>query len=159
MRIIQSFLERTAFGSLPFFLIAMLGCNEKPIVYSERIALLPDQSGFLTKDIRSLDKSKTELAINEVVGPKSKELFVLPLIQFYDVKFKTKLKGDTILLFSSESTLVQLVKATGPSKFPIQFHLATGSDWLSAGIPEGDPLYYSEEKWKTLTQMMQSKPF
>ena len=128
--------------------LAILGCvEEKQIVYSERIAILPDKSGMLIKEVRSFGKAETEMVIRESVGKVSKEIFIVPLSGSQDVKFKFRLSGDTIVLTHAQPGLEQTLRTVGPSSFPIRTESAASAAWLSSGTSEGDPIFYAEDKW------------
>lgn len=135
--------------------LALLGCvEEKQIIYSERIALLPDKSGMLIKEVRSFGKAETEMVIRESVGDASKEIFVVPLSGSQDVKFKFRLAGDTIVLTHAQPGLEQTLRKVGPSSFPIRTESASSAAWLSSGTSEGDPIFYAEDKWGAYLDMM-----
>jgi hypothetical protein len=138
---------------VPFLL---LGCKEeKTVVYSERIAVLPDRSGYLTKELRSWEKTKIEMVLSEVKKTGTRELFVIALNGFDDVKFKSLTKGDTVHLYHTESGLEKNTSlVAGAPTFPVRFRFVTGADWLSAGVLEGDPAFYAEEKWGKLLELM-----
>jgi hypothetical protein len=137
--------------SVPFILLgalALLGCKEeKPVVYSERVAILPDKSGLLVKEVRSLGKSQNEMVIKEVVGGSVKEIILIPLIDFPDVKFRFKALHDTILLLHTQSDFEKVLQVLNRSAFPIRTEQVSPAEWLSTGTIEGDPIFYAEDKW------------
>ena len=134
---------------------ATIGCvEEKQIIYSERIAILPDKSGMLIKEVRSFGKAETELVIRESVGKISKEIFIVTLSGSQDVKFKFRLSGDTIVLTHAQPGLEQTLRTVGPASFPIRTESAASAAWLSSGTSEGDPIFYAEDKWGAYLDML-----
>jgi hypothetical protein len=129
---------------------------EKTVIYSERLAVLPDQSGYLGKDVRTLDpdKSRTEMAIIEVAGKTTREVFVIALDGFADVKFKARIKGDTLILSHTQPALDKALKPVAVPAHPIRFQTVSGPEWLSAGMEEGHALFYAQDKWKGVIELL-----
>jgi hypothetical protein len=135
----------------------VLSQEERPIVSSERVAVLPDKSGLLVKGIREVTKTETEMVLREVVGTQSKEIFVVPLTGFPDVRFKFRVGVDTIYLAHIQPGFEKAIRTVGTPTFPIKTECMTSTDWLTAGAVEGDPLFYSEEKWGVLLELIRRK--
>ncbi|MEO7425170.1 MAG: hypothetical protein ABI036_08280 [Fibrobacteria bacterium] len=146
--------SKWAIAALLAFL-TLSGCKEElPIVYSERIAILPDKSGLLIKEVRSLDKSRNEMVVKEVVGKSVKEIFLIPLIDFQDVKFKFSLLHDTVHLMHTQPEFEKSIQAINPSAFTIKTESVSPVVWLTAGTIEGDPIFYAEDKWGAYFDLM-----
>ena len=138
--------------------MVIFGCKEeKPVIYSERIAILPDKSGLLIKEVRSLDKSRNELVIKEVIGKSMKEIFLVPLVDFQDVKFKFRLLHDTVYLIHTQQGFEKAIQPNNPSTFPIQTKSVSPAEWLSFGTLEGDPIFYAEDKWGAYFDLMRKE--
>lgn len=147
-------LRRTLFAVMLFEALILVGCKEeRPVIYSERVAVLPDKSGFLTKEIREIDKSRSELVISEVVGKKSSDVIVVPLTNFQDVRFRFKLVMDTIYLVHTQAEFEREIHSLGAPTFPIKTECVKEVAWLTSGIQEGDPLFYTQEKWGALLEL------
>lgn len=130
------------------------GCKEEqPIIYSERIAILPDRSGLLVKEMRALDKSRNELIIKRTAGESVQELFLVSLAEFEDVKFRFRLSGDTVILAHTQPAFGKAVRVLNPSGFPIRFETLSPAEWLSTGTLEGDAIFYAEDKWGAFFDM------
>lgn len=135
--------------------LALFGCKEeKPVIYSERIGILPDRSGLLIKEVRSVDKSRNEMVIKEVAGKSEKEIFLVPLLEFQDVKFKFTLLHDTLHLIHTQPGFEKVLQPINPSTFPIQTNPVSAAEWLSSGTMEGDPIFYAEDKWGAYFDLM-----
>lgn len=138
-------------------LVMHLGCKEeKPIIYSERIAILPDKSGLLIKEVRSLDKTRNELVIKEVIGSSVKELFLFPLTVSPDVKFKFMLLHDTLYLVHSQLGFEDALKTLNQPAFPVRFGFMPPAKWLATGTVEGDPIFYAQDKWGAYLDMLRT---
>lgn len=142
-----------AFAVSLCLLSGLLGCEETKVIYSERVAILPDASGLIVKEIRSDAAGKGSLVLLETIGDASREVFALPLDGFEDVKFQSGLIGDTLLLFHSHTRLdadmVSIAKAT----FPIRFSFVSGAAAIGAGTEEGAGIFYAPGKWKAYLEM------
>lgn len=133
----------------------MVGCKEEqPVVYSERVAVLPDQSGLLNKEIREIDKTHTELVILETIGGKSKDILRVALSEFSDVRFRFKLASDTICLVHTQAGLEGAIQPLASPAFPIITERVTETEWLTGGLQEGDPLFYAQDKWGALVELV-----
>lgn len=131
------------------------GCKEeRPVVYSERVALFPDQSGLLNKEIREIDKTRRELVILETIGGKSKDILRVPLSEFNDVRFKFKLASDTICLVHTQAGLEVAIQSLAGPTFPIRTERVTETEWVTGGLQEGDPLFYAQDKWGALLELV-----
>jgi hypothetical protein len=131
------------------------GCKEeKPIVYSERIAILPDRSGLLIKEVRVLDKARNEMVIKRIAGESVQELFLVSLAEFDDVKFKFRIGGDTIYLVHTQPAFDKALRVVNPPTTPIRYETVSPAEWLSTGTLEGDPIFYAEEKWGAFFDLM-----
>lgn len=141
-------------------LLSLSACiDERVIIYTERIAILPDASGYLAKDIRALSKTESELVIREVVGEASRELYTAPLKDFTDAKFTFTLAGDTIRLFHTQPKLPSALRAAPdrPS-FPVRIEPASPSElaWRTSGTAEGDAIFYAPDKWKAFLALQKA---
>jgi hypothetical protein len=141
--------------ALILFACFLAGCKEeKPTVYSERVAVLPDKSGLLIKEIREVTKTETEMVLKEVVGSQTREIFVVPLTGFPDVRFRFKVGGDTVYLAHTQPDFEKAIQSVAKPTFPIRTEHLSSTEWLTAGTAEGDPIFYSEEKWGALLELM-----
>lgn len=142
---------------LSMALLVLSACiDERTIIYTERIAILPDASGYLAKDIRALSKTESELVLREVVGEESRELFTAPLKEFSDAKFTFALAGDTIRLFHTQAGLPAALRpAPAQPTFPLRIEPASPSElaWRTSGTPEGDAIFYAPDKWKAFLEL------
>jgi hypothetical protein len=132
------------------------GCKEgMKVIYLERIALLPDASGLLEKEVRADEKGMPFLAILESRQGKSRELASIPMEGFSDVKFRSGLRGDTILLYHTVPKLEEHVDDStfhSPS-FPIRIVLLNDAKWMATGTEEGNGIFYAPDKWKAYLDM------
>jgi hypothetical protein len=141
--------------SILLLMTLLFGCKEeKSVIYSERIGILPDRSGYLAKDLRTWDKNKAEIAISEVRKSGTREIFLIALQGIDDVKFKSRTKGDTIHLYHTESTVDKNTSGVNAPSFPVRLEFLSGQAWLGSGTTEGDPILYAEDKWEAVLQMM-----
>ena len=134
-------------------LSALLGCDETKVVYAERVAILPDASGLIVKEVRSDAAGKGSLVLMETVGDANRDIYALPLDGFDDVKFQSGASGDTVLLFHSNHRLDAGMVSLGKPTFPIRFRLVTGAEAIGAGTEEGAAIFYAPEKWKAFLEM------
>lgn len=156
MRTETSSSPRLALAALALLTLASTGCEEEmPVILTERIALLPDGSGYLSKEVRARSKDETELAIREVVGGTSRDLFLAPLKDFQDVKFAFAITGDTIRLFHAQPLLDGALKPVEKSAHAIRVEPALPStvSWLTAGTQEGDAIFYAPDRWKAFLEI------
>ncbi|MEO6097391.1 MAG: hypothetical protein ABIW76_17740 [Fibrobacteria bacterium] len=141
--------------ALIFSALFIFGCKEEaPVIYSERIAILPDRSGLLIKEVRVLDKTRNEMIIKRTAGGTVQELFLVSLADFDDVKFKFRIGGDTIYLVHAQPGLEKALHVLNPSATPIRYETVSPAQWLSVGTLEGDPIFYAEEKWGAFFDLM-----
>lgn len=149
---------RKGAGVLALLLLA--GCKEDmKVIYLERIALLPDASGLLEKEVRADEKGSPFLAILETRQGKSRELASIPMEGFSDVKFRSALRGDTVLLYHTVPKMEARVDDSSfhsPS-FPIRVVLLDDSKWLAPGTEEGNGIFYAPDKWKAYLDMTSHK--
>jgi hypothetical protein len=145
-------------GMLAILLLA--GCKEEmKAIYLERIALLPDASGLLEKEVRADAEGKPFLAILESRQGKPRELASIPMDGFSDVKFRSGLRGDTVLLYHTVPKLEGRLDGSSfrsPS-FPIRIVLLDDAKWLATGIEEGNGIFYAPDKWKAYLEMSPRK--
>lgn len=152
-------------GAAAFFLglgvaILLSGCKpEIKVIYSERIALLPDASGLLVKEIRADAEGRTFLAIVETRGNAHRERVSVPMGPVPDVKFHSELRGDTVFLFHTvpamETGLNSVSLAAGA--FPIRCVLLSDARWLATGTEEGSAIFYAPDKWKAYLDLTRKK--
>lgn len=141
-------------GVLALLLIA--GCKEgMKVLYLERIALLPDASGLLEKEVRADEKGQPFLAILESRQGKTRELAVLPLEGYPDVKFRSGFHGDTVLLYHDIPKLKHWADSApfASSRFPIRMVFLDQAKWLATGTEEGSGIFYAPDKWKAYLDM------
>jgi hypothetical protein len=138
---------------------ALLGCKEgAKLIYSEKIALLPDASGLLVKEVRSLPQGGTELAIVEVVGTRSRDIASFPISDSDDVKFHSGFGHDTVLLYHTRPDLEKSMKVIGPASFPVRVASMEPAAWMAYGTEEGSPVFYAPpDKWKAYLEMSKKK--
>lgn len=135
---------------------ALLSCEEgAKVIYSEKIALLPDASGLLAKEVRSLPKGGgTELAIVEVVGTRSRDILTFPISESDDVKFHSGFGHDTVLLYHTRPDLEKSMKVVGQASFPVRVASMEQAAWMAYGTEEGSPVFYAApDKWKAYLEM------
>jgi hypothetical protein len=141
-------------------LLLLAGCKEDmKVIYLERIALLPDASGLLEKEVRADAEGKPFLAILESRQGKSRELASIPMEGFADVKFRSALRGDTVLLYHTVPKLEGRVDDStfrSPA-FPIRVVLLSDAKWLATGTEEGNGIFYAPDKWKAYLEMTPRK--
>lgn len=129
------------------------------VIYLERIALMPDASGLLEKEIRSDEKGNSFLAILESQGGKTRELALLPLEGYPDVKFRSGFHGDTILLYHDIPKFEGRIDDStfASSRFPVRTVLLDPAKWLATGTEEGNGIFYAPDKWKAYLDMTPRK--
>jgi hypothetical protein len=140
-------------------LAALTGCEEGPkVIYSEKIALLPDASGLLVKEVRSLPKGGTELAIVESVGARNRDILSFPISDSDDVKFHSGFGHDTVLLYHTRPDLDKSMKVIGPASFPVRVASMEEAAWMAYGTEEGSPVFYAPpDKWKAYLEMSKKR--
>lgn len=144
--------------SLGLGLFAGFGCQEGPkLIYSEKIALLPDASGLLTKEVRSLPQGGTELVIVETVGNRTQEILSFPISESDDVKFRSGFGHDTILLYHTRPDLEKAVKTLGKPAFPIRIASMEEAAWMAFGMEEGSQILYAPDKWRAYLDLTRKK--
>ena len=134
----------------------LVGCKEgMKVIYLERIALLPDASGLLEKEVRADEKENQFIAILESRDGKTRELAVLPMNGKQDVKFRSGYHGDTVLLYHDVPKLQDQVDSStfAASRFPIRTVLLDPAKWLATGTEEGNGIFYAPDKWKAYLEM------
>lgn len=137
-------------------LLLVSGCEEgMKVIYLERIALLPDASGLLEKEVRSDEKGNSFLAILESRDGAKRDLAVLPMVGYQDVKFRSGFHGDTVLLYHDVPRLEERIDAStfASSRFPVRTLLLDQSKWLTVGTEEGNGIFYAPDKWKAYLEM------
>ena len=139
--------------------LLLFGCKpEIKVIYSERIALLPDASGLLVKEIRADAEGRTFLAIVETRGNARRELISAPMGTVPDVKFHSELRGDTLFLFHTVPAMeAGLSSASAAGKFPIRCVLLSDARWLATGTEEGNAIFYAPDKWKAYLDLTRKK--
>ena len=145
-------------GLLALSLIA--GCKEgMKVIYLERIALLPDASGLLEKEVRADETGNQFIAILESQNGKARALAVLPMDGNQDVKFRSGFHGDTVLLYHDVPKLQGRISSStfSASRFPIRVVLLDPAKWLATGIEEGNGIFYAPDKWKAYLEMTARK--
>jgi hypothetical protein len=145
-------------GVLALLLIAR--CKEgMKVIYLERIALLPDASGLLEKEVRADEKGNQFVAILESQNGKIRELAILPMEAGQDVKFRSGFHGDTVLLFHDVPKLQDRIGSStfAASRFPIRIVLLDPAKWLATGTEEGNGIFYAPDKWKAYLEMTTRK--
>lgn len=131
--------------------------EEKSVIFTVRVAILPDGSGYLRKEVRSWDKTRQDLTISQVVEGVAKELYVVRLDGFPEMKFRATLKGDTVLLHHTQTGLDTAVQVMAPGSFPVRFSQVSGGEWPTAGFLEDDPVFYSDGKLKAAAELMRER--
>jgi hypothetical protein len=132
----------------------LLGCQEgAKLIYSEKVALLPDASGLLAKEVRSLPQGGTELVIVEVVGKRSLDILSFPISDSDDVKFHSGFGHDTILLYHTHPELDKSMKVLGKPAFPVRTASMAEAAWMAYGMEEGSPVLYAPDKWRAYLDM------
>jgi hypothetical protein len=140
--------------ALSFVFIALSGCEEGPkLIYSEKVALLPDASGLLVKEVRSLPQGGTELAILEEVGTAKREILSFPISESDDVKFRSGFGHDTVLLYHTRPDLEKSMKALGKPSFPVRTASMPEAAWMAFGMEEGSPVLYAPDKWRAYLEL------
>jgi hypothetical protein len=141
-----------------FIVLVLGGCKEETkVVYSERIAILPDASGLLTKEVRTLPEGKTAIAILESAGKASREIFSVALAGGDDIRFRSTVRNDTILLFHTAPDLDKSIRTVGQPSFPVRMVHLEGAAWLTKGTEEGNPIFYAPDKWKAFLDLIRKE--
>ena len=141
-------------------LLLAAGCDEgMKVIYRERIALLPDASGLLEKEIRSDAEGKPFLALLETRNGATRDLAVLRMEGYPDVKFRSGLGGDTVLLYHGVSRFQKDLEGTrlGAAGFPVRAVLLDDARWFATGTEEGNAIFYAPAKWKAYLDMNRGK--
>lgn len=136
------------------------GCKEETkVLYRERIAILPDASGFLEKEVRADAQKNPILAILESAGGKTRELGVFPLDGEPDAKFRSGFRGDTVLLYPDSPKLEKRMRESGiaPGRFPIRTEFLEQAKWMATGTEEGSAIFFAPDKWKAYLDMSKGK--
>ncbi len=136
------------------------GCKEgMKVIYVERIAILPDASGLLQKEVRADGQENQFIAILESREGKTRELAVLPMKGKQDVKFRSGYHGDTVFLYHDVPMLqAQIDSATfAASRIPIRVVLLDPARWPATGTEEGNAIFYAPDKWKAYLDMTSPK--
>jgi hypothetical protein len=136
-------------------LACLSACKEETkVVYSERIALLPDASGLLVKEVRADAQGKQSLALLESRNGAQRELAVLPMQGAGDPRFRFAVRKDTIVLFHAEPAMqAALAGAVTSAAFPIRFEQVESGRWLTVGTEEGHAIFYAPDKWKAFLEL------
>ncbi len=137
-----------------------LGCQaEKKVLYSERVAILPDASGLLLKEIRALEDGRIEMVLLESIGGKNREIFAATFPGSVDVKFRSALSGDTVLLYHTLTGMDTSLPGNPPGAktYQLRLHQMEKAQWLAAGTEEGSAIFYAPDKWKAYLGMASGK--
>lgn len=140
-----------AFGAL----LLLSACKEeKKSIYSERIAILPDASGLLIKEVRADAQGKPLVTFFESHGDMQRELAEAPLAGSGDVKFRFALRKDTVVLYHAEPALQPALAGLAlAASFPVRFEAVESARWLTVGTQEGDAIFYAPDKWKAFLDL------
>jgi hypothetical protein len=133
-----------------------IGCEEeKKVIYSERVAILPDASGLLVKEIRSDAQGKPILSLLVSKGGVEREVTTLAMGGLSDIKFRSTVRGDTLVLFHSAAGLEgRLDTAQFASLgFPVRLVRLDEVHWLTSGTEEGNAIFYAPGKWKAYLEL------
>ncbi|MBW8887077.1 MAG: hypothetical protein JF616_04885 [Fibrobacteres bacterium] len=150
--------HREAAASLLWLGLFLLpnGCKEAmKVIYSERIALLPDATGLLVKEMRADAEGKTFLAIVETRGEARRELVSAPMGDVPEVKFHSEVRGDTVFLFH---TIPAMKAGLSPASlagggYTIRLLCLDEVRWLATGTEEGSAIFYAPDKWKAYLEL------